>query len=163
VKRIIRLRRTTAFAPQPDDAGFGLIEIVVSMFLLAIIAIAFIPVLIQSLRTTARNAVIAAATQVVSSNIEDARSRGPLCSNVADFANDPSLDSMTIPAGHGVSLRVFRSPRDEPEHRDDTMTCPSDPGAYPTAISFTVTVTSTTDTNTVLAKATTLIFVKAAS
>lgn len=136
-----------------SDAGFGLIEIIVAMFLLAIIAIAFIPVLIQGMRLSVTNATTAAATQLVSSNIEDARSRGPLCANVAAFANDPSVASMITPAGHGVNLVVHRTP----------LTCPTDASAYPGTVAFSVYVTTTTDSTTKLAQAKTLIFVSAAS
>jgi type II secretory pathway pseudopilin PulG len=136
-----------------QETGIGLIEVVVAMFLLALLALSFVPVLIQGMRTTASNAVMATATQLVSSTIGDARASGPLCSGVAAFANDPNAASATTSAGHGVTLETSRS----------SVTCPTGASDYPTTVSFSVTVTSTADPSIILAKATTLIFVKAAS
>jgi len=65
-----------------DDSGFGLVEIVVSMFLLALLAIALLPVLIQGLQLSATNATRAAATQLVQARVELARSKPAVCSTL---------------------------------------------------------------------------------
>ncbi|MFO7691343.1 MAG: type II secretion system protein, partial [Cryobacterium sp.] len=49
------------------EQGFGMIEIVVSMFLLALLSIAFLPLLVQSLQVSVQNARLATATQLASS------------------------------------------------------------------------------------------------
>jgi type II secretory pathway pseudopilin PulG len=48
-----------------DDDGFGLVEAVVSMLVLATLAIAFLPLLITGLKQSATNSTTAFATQLV--------------------------------------------------------------------------------------------------
>lgn len=48
-----------------DDDGFGLVEAVVSMLILAALAIAFLPVLITGLKQSSTNSAMAFATQLV--------------------------------------------------------------------------------------------------
>lgn len=48
-----------------DDDGFGLVEAVVSMLILAALAIAFLPVLITGLKQSTTNSTMAFATQLV--------------------------------------------------------------------------------------------------
>ncbi|TFD17166.1 hypothetical protein [Cryobacterium sp. TMT2-23] len=73
------------------ERGFGIIEIVVSMFLLGLLIISFAPVLISSLQFTARNTTIATATQIVNQQIEAARavrsvtSTAPSCNDIKLF------------------------------------------------------------------------------
>lgn len=56
--------------PASDDSGFGLIEIVVSMFMLALLAISFLPLLITALKASATNATLATGTQLVNQQLE---------------------------------------------------------------------------------------------
>ena len=57
-----------------DDEGFGLVEAVVSMLVLATLAIAFLPLLITGLKQSATNATTAFATQLVSERMSLAQS-----------------------------------------------------------------------------------------
>jgi type II secretory pathway pseudopilin PulG len=87
------------------EGGFGMIEIVVSMFMLALLAIAFLPVLVQGIRTSESNARLATATQLVNQSIELARS--------TDFASCAALQNfastiITEPDGRGGELKVTR-------------------------------------------------------
>jgi type II secretory pathway pseudopilin PulG len=128
------------------DSGFGMIEIVVSMFLLALIALAFIPVLIQGVRISAVNTSIATATQLVSQNMEQAGSRGTSCADLRSFAAEvvsPTVDK------RGVSFKTVRDP----------ITCTGTSADYPKTVPFRVTVTET-GSSKVLASAATLILVK---
>lgn len=85
-----------------DEAGFGMIEIVVSMFMLLLLAMAFLPVLIQGLRTTSSNAVVATATQLVNQGIESLRS--------TTYASCAALNALatteTVSDGRGGQLRT---------------------------------------------------------
>ncbi|KQV07149.1 prepilin-type N-terminal cleavage/methylation domain-containing protein [Leifsonia sp. Root112D2] len=135
--------------PDKLEQGFGLIEIIVSMFLLALLAVAFLPVLIQSMKVTATNVTIAAATQLVSQDIEDARTKGSVCANLEAYVAE------TIPPvidGRGVSIQVHRQP----------VVCPSAAAGYPTSVRLSVYATRTGDA-TQLAGATTLVSVSARS
>ena len=81
-------RRTQA---NKDECGFGIIEIVVSMFLLGLLIISFAPILITNLQFTARNTTIATATQIVNKQIEAARAvrsvtaTTPSCTDIQSF------------------------------------------------------------------------------
>lgn len=56
------------------DAGFGLVEILVSMVIFGVVAVAAVPLFISSMKVTARNASIAHASQLVHGALEVARS-----------------------------------------------------------------------------------------
>lgn len=106
-----------------DDVGFGLIEIIVAMMLLAIIAIAILPTLIQGLKLSSANATFAAATGIVNGQLEDARSSSS-CAGVTP-TNTTATDS------RGVVLKIVRT----------VGTCPAALANYPASIPVTVTVT----------------------
>lgn len=80
------------------DAGFGLIEVVVSMFLLALLAVAFAPVLISSIQVSAANTTAATATQLVNERMQIAQSLSPMCSSVAGLVGTATLvDAREVP------------------------------------------------------------------
>jgi prepilin-type N-terminal cleavage/methylation domain-containing protein len=74
------------------EDGFGLIEIVVAMFVLALLAISFLPILIQGLKFSAENASRATATQVVHDRIELAQSKSPSCVSLQTLAGTSVAD-----------------------------------------------------------------------
>jgi len=122
-------------------AGFGLVEVVVAMFLLAMLAVAFLPFLVQGITQSAANGTFAAATQLVNKEMEDARAR-TTCSALTG-----STFSVLDP--RGVTLRVARTVGG---------TCPVAASSYPVTVPVSVTVTRT-DTGVVVSSAATLIFV----
>jgi len=107
----VKMKDTTDIRPGlRDERGFSLIEIVVSMFLLALLVISFAPVLINTLKLTARNATIATATQIVSQQIEAVRAvrsstaTVPSCDDIRQFllvTQPPVVDprGVTLTAG----------------------------------------------------------------
>ncbi len=60
-------------APSRREEGIGLIEIIISMMLLAVLATALIPVLVQGLQQAASNATLATATQLANDELEHVR------------------------------------------------------------------------------------------
>jgi type II secretory pathway pseudopilin PulG len=103
-----RSRRDRARPTQPhspSDSGIGLIEIVISMFLISLLAIAFIPVVVSAMRSSALNSTAATATRLVSQAVDDARTR-----SAADCAGAQLLNAQrdTVDA-QGVTLRVTTS------------------------------------------------------
>lgn len=137
----------TPFRPSRDDSGFTLIEVLVSMLLLTIIALALIPAFVSQLRATSVNTTIASASQLAGQQIDDAQSRAATCAALQAYQSEtvaPVIDA------RGVTLQA---------HRTVTLPCP---GSYPTTIQVKVTVTTTTSA-TVLASVTTLVLVKSAS
>jgi len=136
-----------ARALQPsDDSGFGLVEIVVSMFMLGILAVSFLPILIQGLKTSAANATIVTASQLSAEQLEYARVQSTTCDSVFHM-NDAPTSTATDP--RGVPLLVTRS----------VAPCPVSTFAYPTTVAFEVVVTRT-DTGEEVARAKSLIYVK---
>jgi type II secretory pathway pseudopilin PulG len=123
-----------------SDNGFGLVEIVISMFLLAALAIAFVPILVQGLKQSAANTTLATATQLVNERMQLAQGAGTTCSVVAGLG---VTEDFTDP--RGVVIRVTTT----------VDTCPVGAG--------TVEVSATAvrlDTARQLAEAETLVFVQ---
>lgn len=131
-------------SPESPDTGFGLIEIIVSMFLLALLAVAFLPLLITSMRTTVVNSTTATATQLVNQQMELARGAGSTCSDLRAFRDEPLgavIDSRSVsyqPARHVGSCTVVAAD-------------------YPTTVSVTVSVAPSMGTPV---SATTLIYLQ---
>jgi prepilin-type N-terminal cleavage/methylation domain-containing protein len=123
-----------------DDDGFGLVEVIVSMVILAVIAIAFLPVLIQGMKQSVANSTLATATQLVNEKLQLAQASGPVCTNVSlvagqeDFVDD-----------YGVTIRVTTI----------VGTCPAAVGTVEVGVT-----TTRLDTSAVLAVAETLVFVQ---
>jgi prepilin-type N-terminal cleavage/methylation domain-containing protein len=134
------------------DDGFGMIEVVISLFVLSILSFSFIPLLVNSIKSTGTNTTIATATQIVNQQIEGARavrsptSTTPSCLDVTNYLS-VTLASVTDP--RGVTLVP----------KWDSTSCPS---TYPGVVRARISVTRSGSSNTV-AQATTLIFVASAT
>ncbi len=128
-----------------DEQGLGLIEIVVAMFLIALLAIAFLPLLINSLTATRTNTSVATANQLVSQQLEALRVVNTNCASVTSFA---SSDPTPVTDDRGVVLTI---------DRQLIGVCPT---TYPGTVKVTVAVTSGGKT---LSNATTLVLVKSAT
>ena len=79
-----------------NDEGFGLVEVVVAMFLLAVISMAMIPLLVQGVRASSTNAQMSTATQLVAQRINIAKAAGSSCAalrNVAAVSITPVVDT----------------------------------------------------------------------
>jgi len=135
LREVNTVKRIFACPPNSseNEAGLSLIEIMVAMFLLAILAVAFIPVLITGLKTSAMNATQATAAQLAGSVIEHARSRAPKCVDLAAYlAGAPETSS-----SHGTTLTA---------NATSTMAC-SSISSYPVTVPVTVTVTDDSGTS----------------
>ncbi|WP_241980709.1 type IV pilus modification PilV family protein [Cryobacterium sandaracinum] len=128
------------------ERGFGLIEIVISMFLLSLLTIAFLPLLITAMKTTVLSSTIASASQLVSQQLDAIRAVAPNCAEVGAF-DDASVATSGLSGG-----TVFQP------HR---LVGPC-PGTYPGVISVRAWVTKAGDVK-VMAEATTLVYVKSAT
>lgn len=138
-------------APALDD-GFGVVEVVISMFLLSLLSISFIPLLVNSIKSTGKNTTIATATQIVNQEIEGARavrsptSTTPSCLDITSFLN-VTLASVTDPRG------VMLLPK------WDVPSCPS---TYPGVVRARISVTRS-GSGIIMAQAVTLIYVASAT
>jgi prepilin-type N-terminal cleavage/methylation domain-containing protein len=131
-----------------NDEGFTLIEIVVAMFILALVAVALLPLLINGTKQAAQSAAVASATQIVNAQLSYARAAGPTCSAILTAAS-PAVGNKS--SYRGVPLQLAYS----------VGACPTTPAptaTTPGTIQVTATVTRT-DTGKTLATATTLIYV----
>lgn len=130
----------------PNEAGFGLIEIMVSMFLLALLATAFLPLLIQAMRTSVMNASVATANQLASAQLDELRTLDPYCDTVSAF-DDVTPASVTDTRG-----TVYQPSR-------AVAACPS---VYPGVIEVTVSVARAGEPSS-LARARTLVYLESAT
>jgi hypothetical protein len=116
------------------------------MFLLALLALSFEPVLINTIKLSGRNTTIATATQIVNQQIETARalrsstSTYPACADIQGFVNAFQADILDP---RGVTLKT-------------KWTYSGCPTVAPWAVYVRVTVTQAGATNT-LASANTVI------
>lgn len=138
---------SSADAPDARDSGFGLIEIVISLFLLGLLAIAFLPLLVTSMQTTVVNSTTATATQLVNQQLDLARAAGDTCDDLIDFRNE-TLSSVPADA-RGVTYQPSRTVAD----------CPA---SFPNTILVTLSVSAVESTISPIT-ATTLIYLRAAS
>ena len=130
-----------------DEVGFGLVEIVISMFLLALLAVAFLPLLIDALRTTVRNATTATATQLVSEQLDAVSLIPRTCAALADF------EAASVPTLTDERGTVYTATR-------SAATCPST--GYPLSVAVTVSVTADSQPG-LLVESTTTVIVESAS
>ncbi len=127
-----------------DDSGFGLVEIVVSMLLIGVIAVSFLPVLVKALSASALNVTVATATQIINEQLDAGRASVRNCKQLAEFVAvtpAPVTDSQSV---------VLQAKRSSSECSDSDVNYAS----------ITVTVTRS-DTAALAAEATTLVTVKA--
>ena len=80
-----------------EERGFGLVEVIVSMLLLALIAIAIVPALWQGVVASSQQSSTATATRFLNSLIEEARDEHD-CTQMA------TVIGRTITDGHGATL-----------------------------------------------------------
>lgn len=135
-----------------SERGFGVIEVLVSMFLIGVLLISSIPLMINSVKDTGMNTTIATATQIVNEQIEGARAvRSPA-------STEPSCQDITTFLQ--VTLAPVRDPRGVtlvPQW--DPTNCPP---IYPGVIRVRASVTRI-GYSTPVASAVTLIFVRSAA
>lgn len=131
--------------PVTTDRGFGMIEIVVSMFLIAILALAALPILVTSMKLTATNVVITRATQVVSAQLDLARKQGELSPTCSALQGLTTVSPIAIADTGAEPLRY-------------TRTVGGCPATYPGTVPVDATVTLVS-TGAVLSTARTLVVV----
>ena len=128
------------------ESGVGLIEIVISLFLLALLAMAFFPVLVQGMKTSVLNAKIATASQFVGQQLDIVRTLPDNCAAIAAF-DDTAV--ATVADSRGNNFQPYRL----------VGACP---GSYPGVVKVTACVTEVGQSHH-LADATTLVYVSSAT
>jgi type II secretory pathway pseudopilin PulG len=142
----------SAVAHGAREQGFGMIEIVVSMFLFLILTMAFLPLLMQALQVSSINSSKALALQLASSQIEEVRASNGTCKGIKDSEILGSvLDK------RGTSLVVERT---LDWFRTDGSYAPDCPTTFPTTVRVTARVASVDEPSVDLAKVVTIVYVK---
>lgn len=145
----VELLRSTRSRQFRGERGLGIIEIVVAMLLLALLTLSFAPVLITTIKLSARNTTIATATQIVNQQIEAVRAVSTLsssdtkCSDVTTFV---SATPAPVIDPRGVTLQA----------QWNSVTCPV---VYPGVVRVRVSVTEA-GSSSPTASADTMILVK---
>jgi type II secretory pathway pseudopilin PulG len=131
-----------------SEQGFGMIEIIVSMFLLFGLSLAFLPLLAQAVQVAAQNASASLGLQLASSQIEVIRSAGGSCEAIKKSAVLPSVRD-----DRGTSLVASRSLE---WFGSESNVCPS---SYPATVRVTATVVSDAQPAAKLAELVTIVYV----
>lgn len=85
---------------KPDDEGFGLVEVIIAMFLLAIIALAILPALTSGIVVSSQQSTVATATRQLNALVEQAR-QSPTCTSLGAI---PSQQFFTDGAGRSYEV-----------------------------------------------------------
>ncbi len=72
-------------AQTPGDRGFSIVEILIAMFLLALVAVSLLPALWQGIQYSTQQSAVATATRELNSLVEEARAN-PTCANLSSVA-----------------------------------------------------------------------------
>ncbi len=113
---------------RPTDDGFSLVEVLIAMFLLAVLALAVLPLLIGAMRTSVTNRDHVAATAFATAQLAALRADFPLedattsCADLAARSGTVIVD----PAGSGMTAALLLA-----------VPCP---GTYPASLPLTITV-----------------------
>jgi len=134
------------------DDGLGLVEIVVAMFLLALLSLALLPILINGLKQSAVNSTIGTATQVLRQELETASSN-TTCKELTDYRDHiTAADAITeVTDPRGVVVRAFRV----------VGACPTSAAGYPGTVSVQIQV-KRMDTGETISTGATLVYVQKA-
>jgi len=137
-----------------EDDGIGMVEVLVAMFLLAIVALSLLPLLITGMQLAVRNTTLAAATQFANDRITAAQAGSPDCAAIFGAITgetDGSVSSGTVSTTDARGVELLATTTLE-------GTCPTS-GAATLKVSSVVTRTDTAET---LASASTRVLVTAA-
>lgn len=124
-----------------DASGFSIVEVIIAVFLLAIISVAILPALFQGIRLSAEQSGVATATRELNSLVERVRSADP--PTCADLQSAIDAPNVTDGAGRVIAI-------------SGTHTCTGSSNG--TTVSLTLQATSTS--GAVLASVTSLVFIK---
>ncbi|MDM4761525.1 hypothetical protein QT381_00690 [Galbitalea sp. SE-J8] len=116
------------------ECGLGIIEVVVAVLLIAIVAVAFLPVLLNGLRMSAVNATMAAGNELANAQLEEARA-ATTCVELQTWV----AAAASVTDARNVELQAYKSYSGCDNTDSDKSTVTID--AYPGAVEATVRVT----------------------
>lgn len=132
---------------RPVESGFSMIEIVVAMFVLAVMSIGLLPLILGAIKTSVSNRQMVAATTLAGASLDDARraaASSPSCAALTNWrtglvTGTPTADGSIVEATVGA--------------------CPT---SFPGTVLVSVRVRSATDSTATLAALQTKIIVNSA-
>jgi|GEM_PF-1020477 len=138
---------------QRGDEGFGMVEVMVSMLLFAILMVSTLFLLVTAIKSSARNSTIESATQWAQEQADQAHTAVAGLDYTKACPKWGDVISSALPAnredGRGLEMKMLVSATSAPA---TCMTSASAP-----IVSYTVTVVEAKDPTTVLASTTTKI------
>lgn len=137
----------TAHVEAAADGGVSIVEVVIAMFLLAVLAVAVLPLLVGVVRTSATNRSIVSATAFANAQLAPIRAAFPNTAtgtNACSGVQAKAATGVAGPAGSGLAADVA------------VAACPS---TYPGTVLVTVTVYRSATPGTILASVPTKILV----
>lgn len=106
-----RHRRRPARTGALADTGVGIIEIIVAMTLFGLLSAAVAPVLLASVRQTARAAQLATASQIANQQVERARSAATSCEQLrAHLTAAATAAQSEVHDSRGIVFQVTETP-----------------------------------------------------
>ncbi|MGN8551664.1 UNVERIFIED_CONTAM: prepilin-type N-terminal cleavage/methylation domain-containing protein [Microbacterium sp. SLM126] len=112
-----------------EDDGFSLVEVLMAMFLLAVLALTVLPLIIGATRVSVANRDLVAATTFANAQLAPMK---------AAFPNDPTTPTSCAALRAAYALTAVPDPAGTGLTADVTIgTCPA---AYPGTVTVTVTV-----------------------
>jgi prepilin-type N-terminal cleavage/methylation domain-containing protein len=133
-------------SPLRDD-GFGLVEVIVAMFLLVVLAVAVLPAFISGIRASQANQTIVVANSLAAKQLATVQAQYPASSTTSSCA---ALPANTAPAQDtGTGLYWMRQ----------RATCPASTPAtnYPAVVSVTISICRTSADCTLAANSSQLV------
>lgn len=111
------------------DSGFGLVEIVIALFLLGIIAVAILPVMINGIRYSSEQSAVATATRQLNSLMDEARTEVQTAQNCDPLTAAAADHTFTDGAGHSFKTSgIVASPCNHGEANHITLTAVTQSG-----------------------------------
>ena len=81
------------------ESGFSIVEVLIAMFLLAIVAVALLPALFQGIQYSSQQSAVATATRQLNALVEEARET-PTCTTLSAVAG---TNTVTDGAGRTIT------------------------------------------------------------
>jgi prepilin-type N-terminal cleavage/methylation domain-containing protein len=136
-----------------SDDGFSIVEVVIAMFLLAILALAILPLMVGVTRTSTVNRSLVSATSFANAQIAPIRAAFPSAAtgttSCATLRSTYAKTGTAGPAGSGLQADVT------------IAACPTATAAYPTAVAVTASVYKSSAPTKILASLPTTVLVSA--
>ncbi|WP_298942947.1 prepilin-type N-terminal cleavage/methylation domain-containing protein [uncultured Microbacterium sp.] len=121
------------------DEGFSLVEVLIAMFLFAVISLAVLPLLISAVSLSVVNRDVVSATALANDRVAQLRESFPTaadstrtCAALTAALTDMNADD-TVPAGFTIAAEAFVD-------AGQAAVCPTGADAYPRAVLVTVVV-----------------------